>query len=401
MAALFAAGALSCASERTATRVEVVREPMAIGTPRPLGTTIPVPEAAPGVEVSPLVTAPAGSAAPEVAEAANAPADEDEAPPATTSRSIALVLPLQVPAYERAAGAVRDGFLDAAEAAGARGDCIVIGHGADGVISAFESARAKNVRVAVGPLVRDDLKTLAISGAKLPWTLALNQLDDGTRLPSAIFTFPLSVESDGRMLARLALAQGLRKVDVVEGDSPLMKRFASAFAIAYSHDGGRVPDALRFDAAPEALTTLRRTLAQSAPDAVLLAVNGDRASLVKPFIGSVRAYASGLVFERPSPAVVRDLDGVRVVEIPWLLKPDAPQFQGLPRREFDSAALARLYALGLDAFRVAASFEAGPPTRFDLDGATGRVTLAPGRQFVREGSLAVYRDGALVPEAAP
>jgi outer membrane PBP1 activator LpoA protein len=107
------------------------------------------------------------------------------------------------------------------------------------------------------------------------------------------------------------------------------------------------------------------------------------------------------VFERPSQAVARDLDGVRVVEIPWLLTPDAPQFSGLPRRDFDSTALARLYALGLDAYRVAAAFQNGPPPRFELEGATGHVSLVPGRQFLREGSMAVYRDGQLVPEPAP
>ena len=65
-------------------------------------------------------------------------------------------------------------------------------------------------------------------------------------------------------------------------------------------------------------------------------------------------------------------------------------------------ALARLYALGLDAFRVAVAFENGPPRTFDLDGATGHISLAPGRQFVREGKLAVYRNGELVPlETAP
>ena len=346
-----------------------------------------------------------GAAAPGTPETtppgASGVAPEADLPPPPTTDTIALVLPLQVPAYERAASAVRDGFLDAADAAGARARCIVIPHGVDGVITAFEAARARGVAIAVGPLVRDDLKTLAISGAKLPWTLALNQLDDGTRLPNAVFSFALTVESDGRMLAQRALASGLRAVDVIEGDSPLMKRFAGAFASTWSQRGGRTPSAFRFDASSDSLTTLRRTLGQSAPDAVLLAVNGDRAALVKPFIGNIRAFASGLVFERPLPAVARDLDGVQVVEIPWLLTPDAPQFGGLPRRSFESAALARLYAFGLDAFRIAVAFRAGPPERFDMDGATGHVSLAPGRQFVREGKLAVYRDGELVPETTP
>lgn len=360
-----------------------------------------VQDAPADVVVTPVLPPDASALPPEsAAPAAGAiasPDDADALPPPATTTQIALILPLGVPAYERASAAVRDGFLDAADAAGRLRDCVVLAHGIDGVIAAFETARARGVTVAVGPLVRDDLKTLTIAQARLPWTVALNQLDDDTRLPNAIYTFPLTVESDGRMLARQVMGTGARRVDVIAGDSPLMKRFAGAFATAWRDIGGPIPDALRFESTPEALTGLRRRLGQNAPDAVLLAVNGDRAALLKPFIGNVRAYASGLVFERPVQASARDLDDVRVVEIPWLLTPNAAEFNGLPRREFDSAALARLYALGLDAFRVAAAFRNGPPQRFDLDGATGHVSLEPGRVFMREGKLAVYRNGELVP----
>ena len=145
------------------------------------------------------------------------------------------------------------------------------------------------------------------------------------------------------------------------------------------------------------LTQMRRNLARAMPDAVLLAVDGNDAALVKSFIGAIPAYASGLVFERPEPAVVRDLNDVRIVEIPWLVTPDAPQFANYPRRDFGSASLDRLYALGLDAFRVSQAFGVDPPERFTLDGATGTVVLNDARIFVREGRLAVYRDGKLVP----
>ena len=322
------------------------------------------------------------------------------APP--TSNLIALVLPLDEPAFERAAGAVRDGFLDAAAAAGKSGNCIVLAHGRDGVVAAFEAARAKGVRVAVGALVRDDLRTLALAGADLPWTLALNQLDDGTPLPPAIYSFSLTVDSDGRMLARRAQALGARSIDVVEGDSPLMKRLASSFASEWTNRGGGAPAALQFQPTSESLGGLRRTLGRDPPGAVLLALTGEHAALVKPFIGDVVAYASGLVFERPSPAIAHDLDGVRVAEIPWLLTPDAPQFAMIERRAFGSDALARLYAFGRDAYAVAASFTDGPPARFERDGATGHISLGPGHEFRREGALGVYRDGALVPlESAP
>jgi uncharacterized protein len=405
MAVVFAAAALSCSPVRQATRVEVIRPaPGAVEIMPPDRSMAPAlpdlqPEDGvnPDVVTSPVVP-PGEEPLPGVRPESPLPNAENELlPQPPTTNLAALILPLDVPAYERAASAVRDGFLDAAEAAGAAGDCIVIAHGLDGVVSAFETARAKGVRIAVGPLVRDDLKTLAISDTKLPWTLALNQLDDDMRLPGAIFSLPLSVESDGRVVARRLAESGARSIGIVEGDSPLMTRFASAFGIAWRDRGGRVPNAFRFDMAPEGLTRLRGALMQSNPDSVLLALNGDHAAQVKPFIRGIPAYASGLVFERPSLAVARDLDGVRVVEIPWLLTPDAAEFAGLPHRDFDSAALARLYALGLDAFRVAAAFRNGPPDAFDLDGATGHLTLAPGRQFVREGKLGVYRNGALVP----
>ena len=79
------------------------------------------------------------------------------------------------------------------------------------------------------------------------------------------------------------------------------------------------------------------------------------------------------------------------------LTPDAQEFERLPRREFGGAALTRLYALGLDAFRVAAAFVDGAPDRLEFDGAIGHLTLGDRRQFQREGRLGVYRDGQLVP----
>jgi len=129
----------------------------------------------------------------------------------------------------------------------------------------------------------------------------------------------------------------------------------------------------------------------------VLAVDGRDARLVKPFLGTIAAYASGLVFEQISSATLRDLDGLIIVEIPWLVTPGAPEFAKYPRRDFGSASLERLYALGLDAFRIAQALMEGPPGQFALEGATGHVTLVEGRQFVREGRLAAYRAGQLVP----
>jgi len=419
VAVCFAFGALSCASQGPATRAAPIVDRT---SPRPPERSVAqaaraAPERPPA-EASSRAPVPADIAPlppPRVPDVVTAPLDapNDTASPAdvplsppagarsglpapATTDLAALILPLDIPAYGRAADAVRAGFMAAAEAAGAKDRSVVIGHAADGMLAAFEEARKRGVRVVVGPLLRDDLKTLAIADPDIPWTIALNRLDDDTPMPAAVFTFPLAVESDARVIARRALAEGVRSIDIVTGTSPLTARMAAAFTAEWVAGAGAPPATLRFEASSDTLTSLRRSLVRAVPDAVVLALDGSDAALAKPFIGALPAYASGLLFERPDAAVVRDLNDVRIVEVPWLVTPGAPEVAGFPRPDFNSAALERLYALGIDAFRASQAFGDAPPERFTLDGATGRITLE-GRQFMREGRFGVYRDGRLVP----
>jgi uncharacterized protein len=346
---------------------------------------------------------------PPASDAGVTPAPAAETAPAPPSVDIALVLPLDAPAYARAADAVRAGFLAAAEAAGGGLRTKVYAHGDDGVLPAVEAARAAGAKVIVGPLVRDDVKVVAAMATDLPYTIALNQLDEGTAAVPRFYTFALSIESDARVLARRLIVESAQAggaaaqaapapgVVVISTDTPLLRRFATAFAAEWTMAGGSAPGAYRFDAKPEAMTAMRREIMRKPPGAVLLALDGAGAALMKPYLGTLPAYASALVFERETLAVARDLDGLVLVEIPWIVDPGAPQFAAFPKREFPSAALTRLYALGLDAFRVAQAFTEGAPGNFTLEGATGQVTLVDGHQFAREGRLAVFRTGQLTP----
>ncbi len=91
---------------------------------------------------------------------------------------IALVLPLDAPAYARAADACAPASSRRPEAAGSATAYRVIAHGEDGVLAAFEARAARGARVIVGPLVRDDLKVVAAMALDLPFTIALNQFDE-------------------------------------------------------------------------------------------------------------------------------------------------------------------------------------------------------------------------------
>ena len=162
-------------------------------------------------------------------------------PPRPAGPPIALVLPLASPDYARAAEAVRDGFLAAAEAAGAKDRVRVIPHANDDVNAAFDAARDGGARVVVGPLVRDDLKALIAADRDLPVTIALNQLDDAAPLPPRVYTFALAIEADARTIATRMNAEGIHNVAVIGGETPLMKRFAHAFVGEWILLGGNLP----------------------------------------------------------------------------------------------------------------------------------------------------------------
>ena len=331
--------------------------------------------------------------------AAQSPAASEETPPPTAARgdppaAIALVLPLGSEAFGRAAGAVRAGFLAAAAAAKIKP--VVIGHGDDDVLIAFAAAKDGGARVIVGPLVRDDLKTLAAAGLDLPPTIALNQLDEAAPLPDNIYTLTLTLDSDARQLAHRARDAGATSVAVIASDSPLQQRFAAAFNAEWILAGGNAPAMFRFDRAPDVLRALRRDLIKTPVDAALLAIDGADVALAKSYVKSTPIYTSNQVNERQPRENRFDLDDVRFVDIPWLVDPDAAPFAGLKRPDYPNAALDRLYALGIDAFRVAQAFADGTPERLDFDGATGRLSLDSGRQFVREGRLMVFRSGQVV-----
>ena len=352
----------------------------------------------------PILVAGIAACAAALCFAQSAPASDTAAPAraaAPGSVDIAVVLPLDAPAYARAADAVRAGVLAAAEAAGSRARIHVFSHGEDGVLDAFEAAGRAGAKVIIGPLVRDDLKLVAAVALELPYTIALNQFDEAAAPPPTLYTFPLSIESDARLIARRIHdtpppPAGGQGVVIVSSASSLMRRFASAFASEWQAAGGGVPGIYKYDGSVDAMTNVRRELSRRPPAAVVLALDGTNAARAKPYMGVLPAYASALVFERDITATVRDLDGLVITEIPWIVTPNAPQFTGLPRREFQSEALTRLYALGLDAFRVASAFRDGRPERLEFEGATGQVTLER-NQLAREGRFAVYREGTLVP----
>src|SRR5262249_31697754 len=154
------------------------------------------------------------------------------------------------------------------------------------VLRAFGNAISAHARVIVGPLVRDDLRTIATAGLALPPTIALNQLDETSVLPQNMYALTLTLDSDARQLAHRARDEGATTVAVIASDSPLQQRFASAFNAEWILAGGDAPVMFRFDRAPDVLQALRRDLIKARFDAALLAIDGSDAALAKSYVKS-------------------------------------------------------------------------------------------------------------------
>ena len=150
------------------------------------------------------------------------------------------------------------------------------------------------------------------------------------------------------------------------------------------------------------LGLLRRELAARPPDAVVLAVDSEDAALARTFLPSRPVFAISQIADDLPPQLLRDLEGTRYVEIPWLAEPESPSFAGMPKASLGAPLLDRLYALGLDAFALAQMLaDPVPPERVELDGATGHLSLTPGGAFAREGIVMLIRDGRVQPDASP
>ena len=73
--------------------------------------------------------------------------------------------------------------------------------------------------------------------------------------------------------------------------------------------------------------------------------------------------------------------GVRILDLPWTVQPDQPALASYPRWTSGGEALdmQRLYALGIDAYRIAVELSLSPNGSFELDGATGRLSVKMGQ----------------------
>ncbi|MFC5473104.1 penicillin-binding protein activator [Paraherbaspirillum soli] len=346
----------------------------------------------------------------------------DVANPTIPIASIALLLPSRSGPLGAAAEALRAGFVAAYER-DKSGLALTVIEAADtpaDMLSTYLAA-SENHDILVGPLSRTGITAIVRSGKIVKPTLALTQPDFAgdkeTALPPQLLPIGLSLEAEARQVANWVSADfAPGKAFVLSTSTAWQRRAASAFVQqALSHGLHSAQMTLRTDGAmlnAAGLAQLQQRIQSEKPQLLFAALNADQARQVRSAIDAeIPIYGISqlnplLPNDNNQEHRLPELDGVRLLDIPWLVQPDHPAVMIYPRTISDpdqqrNADLERLYALGIDAFRIAREV-AARNTAFQVDGVTGKLDVHfgigvdnPG--FERVEPAAVYRDGVVVP----
>jgi outer membrane PBP1 activator LpoA protein len=343
----------------------------------------------------------------------------DTPPPGATPASrrairIGLLLPLTSDTLGQPAEAVRAGFMAAyqRDRDGIAVNLIDSGESAQQALDSYAAAASQN-DILVGPLSRPAVTAVASSPLMAKPTIALNypELRAGgaaVALPQSMLVMGLSIEDEARQVAAWASAEqppGAAAL-IVSGTSAWQRRLASAFAAEWQRRGHSAQMAELAAAngflSEAALGQLKQRVEAEAPALLFTALDAEQVRQLRATIGTaLPCYGASSVNPGTAPGTaLAELDGLRLLDLPWEVQPDHPAVMVYPRWTAipHTLDLDRLYALGIDAFRVAREVARHPDGSFAMDGVTGRLQVSFGRgqaaRFERIEPAAVYQGGA-------
>lgn len=300
-------------------------------------------------------------------------------------------------------------------------------------------AQQDGASIIVGPLLKNDVESLLKSGTSLN-ILALNQPENVENRANICY-FALSPEDEARDAARHIHQQGKQAPLLLLPRSALGDRVASAFTQEWQAQGGGTVLQQKFGSISAlrsgvnggggiALTgspvSVNRQESVTIGDVVIpapqsdeLAVSSDRVdaayivatpeeiAYIKPMIamrngsrsGGVTLYASSRSAQGTSgPDFRLEMEGLQFSEIPMLAGSNPTLMRQALSAVRNDYSLARLYAMGTDAWTLANHFsQMRQIPGFELNGNTGDLTANQDCVINRKLSWLKYRQGQLVP----
>jgi len=283
----------------------------------------------------------------------------------------------------------------------------------------------QQIDLVIGPLSKDYVTTLASDGHISTPILALNYADDQNR--EGFYQFGLSTDDEAKQIAAQAWNDGIRNAAILTPKSKWGEKVETAFREHFSALGGNIVTAHNFGATEEFSADIGTFLGTDISkqrykkvrqaiytrkiefeehrrqdiDAIILTALPNDARQLTPilafnFAGDLPIYATSHLFSGTNdPIQDQDLNRIKFLGTPWSLKPPSQNKVLISQQRTDTnSRFGRLYALGLDAYRIypyLQQLSALPGT--EIDGETGKLSINPNGKVNRKLVWAEYKEG--------
>lgn len=314
--------------------------------------------------------------------------------PQGLSGKIALLLPLASPGYAAPANAVQAGFMTAYKAEAGQAEIKTYDSGGpETVYDVYQRAVSDGAQFVVGPLTRDEVSALVGKTLTVP-VLALNQPDIEVLPQDKLMFFGLPADAEARQVARQARERGIQSALVVTAEDPLAQRMAKAFSDEWRAQQGTITAQLVMPTT-DGFASLKTEAAAHPADMIFLATSAAQAQQVRPYLNiAIPTYGTSHLYDGVPKSVQNlDLVAVHFVDMPWMVDPENPILALYrPADGSASADMRRLFALGVDAYRLLPRLMNKPVAGSKLlDGATGTIAMGENGVLQRELSAAQFR----------
>ncbi|EAR59728.1 penicillin-binding protein activator [Neptuniibacter caesariensis] len=282
-----------------------------------------------------------------------------------------------------------------------------------------------NADLVIGPLTKEYVASLATDSHISTPILALNYTDAASR--EGLYQFGLSAEDEAEQIAQKLIKDGASKAAVLTPASNWGKKIADAFSEHYSAMGGKVVTRDTFGETSEFSSDISRFLSTDASkerykkvrqlvytrkiefeehrrqdiDAIVLTALPNDARQILPilafnFAGDLPVYAtSHLHSGSADPIQDQDLNKVQFLDTPWSLKPPSQDKILISQQRANTTSrFGRLYALGLDAYRIHPYLQQlGSLPNAEIQGETGTLSIDQTGKVTRTLLWATYKEG--------
>lgn len=334
-------------------------------------------------------------------------AEQAPSPPAVTGSMIAVLLPSSG-SYLHAGKAIKEGLLVAHRLAASAAPQLPLKFydtEETDITSLYNKAVAEGAKQVIGPLLKEQIETLALNAELTVPVLALNHVEHLSK--TNLYQFGLSPIDEADQLALKARRDGRQSAVLLVPDNAYGQRIGQYLASAWQSKGGIIAGMQSYDPKQHNIASQLNTLlatdprVKDQPQTVLLSASPELGRELAPQLkyhqsGDLAVYAMPNIYSgRQNPIKDTELGAITFCDIPWLfadaysgpLSQSALQttWQTLP----DSAT--RLVALGVDAYNLLGQLNqlAAAP----YAGATGRLSLNGENQITRKLVCAQFKGG--------